>query len=82
MITGIRLGLWNAMRLLRVVLGLLAVTAGIVYRDSLIATLGAVTFLQGLFNISCCGVVGCAVVPQPQRKTSGATQLETKVSNR
>lgn len=72
------LGMWHAMRILRLVLGLLAVAAGIFYRDSLIATLGAITFFQGFFNLSCCGATGCAVPPAPLCKMSGVTQFEIK----
>lgn len=77
MIATLWLGTWHAMRILRLVLGLLAVAAGIVYRNLLIATLGAITFFQGFFKLSCCVATGCAVPLAPRCKTSGETQFKT-----
>ncbi len=62
------------MRVLRVSLGFMAVVAGVVYRDPLVATLGGVTLLQGVFNLSCCGVHGCSI---PRTKSGEETAPDT-----
>lgn len=58
------------MRVLRVGLGLTAGIAGMVYRDPLVAMLGSITLLQGVFNLACCSMASCAT-PAPQRPTRG-----------
>jgi hypothetical protein len=53
----------------------MAGVAGMVYRDPLVAALGGVTFLQGIFNLSCCRVGGCSV-PAPPTTIKETTEIE------
>ena len=51
---------WNLMRILRVVGGFALIFAGITKHDTISGAFGLFFAYQGLFNVSCCGMGGCA----------------------
>jgi hypothetical protein len=51
---------WNTIRVLRLVLGLLALGAAFSEHDKLMGLLGTVFTLQAVFNVGCCGSSGCS----------------------
>lgn len=50
---------WNAMRIIRLVAGVILLISAFVHRDTLIGGFGIFFTLQGLFNFSSCGMGGC-----------------------
>jgi hypothetical protein len=51
---------WNFIRILRLVLGFLAIGAGVVKQDVLVGGIGGLLIYQAIINMSC-GPSGCAV---------------------
>lgn len=51
---------WNLFRVIRVALGILIVTQGVIAFDTFSIVLGGVFSAMALFNFGCCGVNGCA----------------------
>jgi hypothetical protein len=52
---------WNAMRVLRLILGVIIVVQGINNGEALYWVLGGMLVLMALANAGCCGSIGCAV---------------------
>lgn len=51
---------WNYMRILRLALGVLIITQGIIAADWVVTGMGALLSLLSLLNLGCCGASGCA----------------------
>ncbi len=58
---------WNAIRLIRISMGLIALYQAIDVKDVLIAILAVVLLVQGIMNWSCCGMSSCAPKQNKQR---------------
>lgn len=52
---------WNAMRLLRLVLGIIVIVQGVNNGEALYWVLGGMLVLMALANAGCCGAGGCTV---------------------
>ena len=55
---------WNLMRFLRLAVGGYGLFQGISTNDSLLIIAGGFLLVTGVFNIGCCGVNGCSVIPK------------------
>ncbi len=64
---------WNFMRILRLVLGFLAIGAAVANRDVLVGGIGGLLIFQAVMNMSC-GPGGCAI---PTKETP-AKQVEVQ----
>lgn len=64
---------WNAMRLLRLVLGIGVLVQGLNNTEVLYLVLGGMLVLTALANVGCCGTTGCAV---STRKTKPIEEKE------
>jgi len=51
---------WNIVRVLRLVLGVLALSAAFSEKDKIMGLLGTIFTIQAIFNIGCCGATGCS----------------------
>jgi hypothetical protein len=60
---------WNAMRLLRLVLGIIVLVQGVNNTEVLYLVLGGILLLMALANVGCCGTTGCAVHTQKTKAT-------------
>lgn len=71
---------WNAIRILRLVLGIAIMVQGIVMGDMLSIILGLVFGAMAVANIGCCGTTGCAVWTKPahQEKRIHNEELDNK----
>ena len=58
---------WNAMRALRLIIGLFILGQGILSGDWMFITLGGLFSLMPLLNIGCCGAASC---DQPIQKNN------------
>lgn len=66
---------WNAMRIIRLVLGVVIVIQGLSTNDYAIALLGGLFTLMPLLNVGCCGTNGCSTTPiQRKRNTTSGTE--------
>ncbi len=61
---------WNMMRVLRIVMGSIALWQGIVTKESILGVAGVFLLFMGLANIGCCGSNGCSI-PSRHKKGSG-----------
>lgn len=52
---------WNAMRVLRLLLGVIIIVQGVSNREALYFVLGGLLVLMALAGAGCCGATGCAV---------------------
>ncbi|MBL7857796.1 MAG: hypothetical protein JNM57_08910 [Cyclobacteriaceae bacterium] len=59
---------WNVMRIIRLVLGVLAIGTSIVQHDVLVGSIGGLLVLQAAFNTSCAG--GDCALPPDKKTTS------------
>ena len=59
---------WNFMRILRLALGIIIATQGIVAGETLTVILGLLFATMSIVNIGCCGTNGCAVNPGRSNK--------------
>jgi hypothetical protein len=64
---------WNAMRLLRLVLGIIVIVQGVNNTEVLYLVLGGMLVFMALANVGCCGTTGCAV---NTRKTKAIEEKE------
>ncbi len=55
---------WHAMRIIRVVLGAIAIAEFVPTKDWLILMVGGIFLLQGIFDVGCCGAGGCEWSPK------------------
>ena len=55
---------WNAMRIIRLVLGVIVIVQGINNGEVLYFVLGGLLVLMALANSGCCGAGACAVNPR------------------
>lgn len=58
---------WNAMRILRLVLGVVVIVQGVNNGEALYFVLGGMLVLMALANAGCCGAGGCAVDTRSNR---------------
>ncbi len=65
---------WNAMRIIRLVLGIVIIVQGIYTNDYAIALLGGLFTLMPLLNIGCCGTNACNT--NTQRKINTDSKKE------
>ncbi|MCC6287278.1 MAG: hypothetical protein IT249_05285 [Chitinophagaceae bacterium] len=61
---------WNAMRILRTVMGIVALIFAFIDKDFLLGAAGGLLLGMGIMNISCCGVSGCSVNSHSNRKVT------------
>lgn len=64
---------WNAMRVLRLVLGVIVIVQGIYNGEALYFGLGGLLVLMALANAGCCGTGSCAV---DTKKTNATEEKE------
>jgi len=58
------------MRVLRLILGIIILTQGVVSRDLVYCSLGALLAIMAIANMGCCGVNGCNIpVDSPAQQT-------------
>lgn len=57
---------WSWIRIIRLVVGGIALAQGIVTHNNILSAIGALLLFQGVLNVGCCGST-CAI---PQRKTT------------
>jgi hypothetical protein len=65
---GLLLNDWNAIRLIRVGMGAIALYQAITVQDVLVGVLALVLLVQGIMNWSCCGMSSC--VPKQSKKNA------------
>ncbi len=70
-----RLSGWNAMRMLRVSLGLFCIGDALVQKSMLTGVIGSILLYQGVFNAGCCGVSSCSP-QQPLSASEGEKEQE------
>jgi uncharacterized membrane protein HdeD (DUF308 family) len=58
---------WHFMRILRLVLGGIAISQYFSMPDPLLLILGGVFVVQGIFNIGCCGAGACEWTPDGKK---------------
>lgn len=59
---------WNFMRIVRLVMGIIIATQGIVVGETVTIILGLLFAGMSVANIGCCGSNGCAVNPGESNK--------------
>ena len=66
---------WSFMRLLRLVLGAIAITQSFMTYEILIGLVGIILLGQAIFNIGCCGTAGCTTAACQPNKTSNNEEI-------
>jgi uncharacterized membrane protein HdeD (DUF308 family) len=64
---------WSLMRILRVVVGVMAIVQSITNKDVTVGLIGGFLLFTGIANIGCCCSASCSIPPQ---KESGLTKIE------
>lgn len=59
---------WHAMRIIRLVLGAIAIAEFVPTKDWLFLMVGSVFLLQGIFNVGCNGAGACEWSPKNGQK--------------
>lgn len=63
---------WNFMRILRLLVGIIALWQAILMKDYLLGAAGILLMIMSAFNTGCCGVNGCRI------SASGSTPAESE----
>lgn len=71
---------WNAMRVIRLGLGIFIIVQGIQTNEWMFVVLGGIFSLMPLLNIGCGGANGCSTSPMPRsgKQTEDITYDEVK----
>jgi hypothetical protein len=64
---------WNVFRIIRLLIGMVALVQGIIQKEGLILLAGSWILFGALFNKGCCGSGGCSV---PMSKENPGKEVE------
>ena len=67
---------WNLFRVLRLVLGIVAIIQGFADNETIFAVAGGLITLMAIGNIGCCGASRCAVNTKPVSKKNETAVYE------
>lgn len=58
---------WNALRMLRLAIGMFVLVQAVSYRDGLAGAIAGIFLVQALTNTGCCGLRSCSVSQTNQK---------------
>jgi len=61
---------WSFMRILRLLVGIIALWQAILMKDYLLGATGIMLLIMSAFNIGCCGAGGCSI-NLPRSRSAG-----------
>lgn len=59
---------WNWVRIVRLLIGLAAITQGLLQQEWVLIAAGLLVAAMAILNWGCCGNTGCAIMPRTKTK--------------
>ncbi len=72
---------WNVFRIIRLLIGMIALVQGIIQKEGLMLLAGSWILFSALFNKGCCGPAGCSV-PASKQHANKEVDYEEVISSK